>query len=151
MNRRLIAASLVLVTSGAVSHAAEQEIERSQLPPAVEKTLAEQSREATIRGIEKYRSAGGTRYEAGLTLGGHRRDIVMDESGAVVAIEDEVAFDSLPPVVKAGLRTAAGSGSIAKVEMVTKAGRVASYEARVVTGEKGSRVEVDPNGRPLAK
>ncbi|MFI5317090.1 MAG: hypothetical protein ACHQ6T_15420 [Myxococcota bacterium] len=145
----MIPALIALWAPGSMSRAADQTIERSQLPPAVEKTLAEQSKEATIRGIERYDSDGGTLYEVRLTLGGHNRDIVMDESGAIAAIEDEVAFGSLPPVVKAGLQAAAGSGRIVKVEMVTKAGRVSSYKAKVMTGEKGSKIRVDPNGKPL--
>jgi hypothetical protein len=61
-----------------------------------------------------------------------------------------VAMDSLPPEVKAGLTKAAGSGTIAKVESLTKAGKIVAYEADVKNGSKHSEVQVGPNGNKLA-
>ena len=51
--------------------AQEKKIKRSDLPPAVEKVVAEQSQSATIRGFSEERENGQTLYEAELIVNGH--------------------------------------------------------------------------------
>jgi hypothetical protein len=70
--------------------------------------------------------------------------------GTVLEIEEEVAFDSLPATVRAGLTQAAGAGKIGTVESLTKKGAIVAYEAHVLTGTKKSEVQVGPDGKPLA-
>jgi uncharacterized membrane protein YkoI len=117
----------------------------------VEKTVAEQSKGATIRGFSKEVEKGKTYYEAELTVNGHGKDILMDEKRNVVEVEEEVALNSLPAAVKEGLEKAAGSGKISKVETLTKNGKLVAYEAAVKTGTKKSEVQVGPDGKKLAK
>jgi hypothetical protein len=62
----------------------------------------------------------------------------------------EVALSSLPPVVKDGLTSAAGAGTIGKVESLTKKGKLVAYEAVLQNGEKRSEVQVGPDGKKLA-
>ena len=71
-------------------------------------------------------------------------------SGKIVEVEEEVAMDSLSPGAKAGLTRAAGSGTITKVESLTKGGKLVAYEAGVKNGSKHSEVQVGPNGNKLA-
>jgi hypothetical protein len=59
----------------------EKKIKRSSLPPAVEKTVAEQSEGATIRGLSKEQEKGQTFYEAEFLIDGHSKDVLMDETG----------------------------------------------------------------------
>ena len=89
-------------------------------------------------------------YEVELTVNGHGKDISMDKDGKIVEVEEEVAMDSLPSEVKAGLTRAAGSGTITKVESLTKGGKLVAYEADVKSGPKHSEVQVGPNGEKLA-
>jgi hypothetical protein len=89
-------------------------------------------------------------YEAELTVKGHSKDILMDEQGKIVEVEEEVVMDALPAAVKEGLTKAAGSGTISKVESLTKNGKLVAYEAAVKTGTKRSEVQVGPDGKPLA-
>ena len=117
-------ALLSLITGLAVlktAEAQEKKIKRQELPPAVEKTVAEQSQGATIKGFSTEVEGGKTLYEVALTVKGHGKDISMDKGGEIVEVEDEVAMDSLSPEVKAGLTRAAGSGTITKVESLPKA------------------------------
>ena len=151
MKLSLLRTALVLVAFGAVSHGAAETVTRSQLPAAVEKTLAEQSKDATFRGIEKKSRDGKTVYEALLTIGGHNRDVLIDEKGAIVEFEDVIPFDTLPPAVRSGLQTAAGAGQIVKVEMITRSGKVAGYKAKVATGDKSFHIHVDAEGKPIAE
>lgn len=131
--------------------AAERHIERKDLPPTVEKTVAEQSKGATIRGFSREVEAGRTLYEMALTVDGHGRDVSIDEKGRVVEIEEEVSLGALPPAVREGLEKAAGAGHIGKVESLTKAGKLVAYEAAVRSGSKKSEVQVGPDGNPLAR
>jgi uncharacterized membrane protein YkoI len=149
--RRL--AVLSLVTGLGVlttAQAQEKKIKREELPPAVEKTVAEQSRGATIKGFSTEVDKGKRLYEVELTVNGHGKDISMDKDGKIVEVEEEVAMGSLSPEVKVGLTTAAGSGTITKVESLTKGGKLVAYEADVKGGPKHSEVQVGPNGEKLA-
>ena len=146
-------AVLALVTGLAVltsAQAQEKKIKREDLPPAVEKTVVAQSQSATIKGFSSEVEGGKTLYEVELTVNGHGKDISMDKDGNIVEVEEEVTMDSLPPQVKAGLTKAAGSGTINRVESLTKSGKLVAYEADVKNGSKRSEVQVGPNGNKLA-
>ena len=139
-------AALALPT---VAPAQERKIQRADLPPAVEKTVAAQSQGATIKGFSQEVEDGQTLYEAEMTVSGHSKDISIDATGAVVEVEEQVALDSLPSAVKAGLAAKAGAGKIVKVESITKHDKLVAYEAKVQTGTKKSEVQVSPEGKPL--
>ena len=128
----------------------ERKIKRSELPPAVEKTVAAESAGATIQGFATEVEGGKKFYEVELKIDGRGKDILIDGDGNVVEIEEEVALDSLPAAVKEGLRRAAGRGTISRVESLTKRGKLVAYEAVVKTGAKRREVQVGPNGEKLA-
>jgi hypothetical protein len=129
--------------------AQEKKIKRSDLPPAVEKTVAEQSKGATIRGFSTEQEKGQTLYEVEMTVSGHSKDVSMAADGTVVEVEEQVAMDSLSAEVKAGLQAKAGAGKLLKVESLTKKGKLVAYEAQVETNGKKSEVQVGPDGKPL--
>jgi hypothetical protein len=129
--------------------AQEKKIKRSDLPPAVEKTVAEQSKGATIRGFSTEQEKGQTLYEVEMTVSGHSKDVSMAADGTVVEVEEQVAMDSLSAEVKAGLQAKAGAGKILKIESLTKKGKLVAYEAQVETNGKKSDVQVGPDGKPL--
>jgi uncharacterized membrane protein YkoI len=131
------------------SSAQEKKIKRSDLPPAVEKTVAAQSEGATIKGFSTEKEKGETFYEAELTVNGHSKDILIAADGTVVEVEEQVVFDSLSADVKAGLQAKTGTGKILKVESITKKGKLVAYEAQVDTNGKKSEVQVGPDGKPL--
>jgi len=142
----LVAGALLL--AGTAS-AQEKKIKRSDLPPAVEKTVAAQSAGATIRGFSTEKEKGQILYEVEMTVNGHSKDISMAADGSIVEIEEQVAVDSLSPEVKAGLQAKAGKGKILKVESLTKKDKLVAYEAQVETNGKKSEVQVGPDGKPL--
>jgi hypothetical protein len=132
-----------------IASAQEKKIKRSDLPPAVEKTVAEQSKGATIRGFSTEQEKGQTLYEVEMTVSGHSKDVSMAADGTVVEVEEQVAMDSLSAQVKAGLQAKAGAGKILKIESLTKKGKLVAYEAQVETNGKKSDVQVGPDGKPL--
>ncbi len=137
-----------LLLAGTAS-AQEKKIKRSDLPPAVEKTVAAQSEGATIKGFSTEKEKGQTLYEMEMTVNGHSKDITMAPDGSIVEIEEQVALDSLSADVKAGLQAKAGKGKILKVESLTKKGKLVAYEAKVDTSGRKSEVQVGPDGKPL--
>jgi uncharacterized membrane protein YkoI len=149
--RRIIFASLVIALAMvSVTQAQEKKIKRSQLPPAVEKTVAEQSQGATIKGFSTEIEKGKRVYEVEMTIDGHTKDILIDASGNVIEVEEQVTMDSLSQPVKDGLTKAAGTGTISKIESLTKGGTLVAYEAVVKRGAKSSEIQVGPNGEKLA-
>ncbi len=132
------------------SSAQEKKIKRSDLPPAVEKTVAAQSAGATIRGFSTEKENGQTLYEAEMTVNGHSKDVSMTADGSIVEVEEQVALDSLLPEVKTGLQAKAGNGKILKVESLTQKNKLVAYEAKVETNGKRSEVQVGPDGKALA-
>jgi len=106
-NTRAILLTTVLLFAG-LAVAQEKKIKRSDLPPAVEKTVAAQSAGATVKGFSKEIEKGQTYYEAELILNGHTKDILIDANGAIVEVEEEVAMNALPTEVKAGLQAKSG-------------------------------------------
>ena len=133
----------------AAAGAQEKKITRSELPPAVEKTVAEVSKGATIKGFSRETQKGKTTYEVELVVNGHTKDVEMEPDGTVAEVEEEAAMGSLPANVKAGLEAKAAGGKILKVETLTKGGKLVAYEAKIEKGGKKSEMQVGPDGKPL--
>ena len=150
LNRAAIGATLAVLTIGFQTRAQEKKLQRSELPPAVQKTVDEQSKGATVKGFSTEVEDGKKIYEVELTVNGHGKDISMDSQGHVLEIEEEVSLESLSSAVKEGLTKAAGKGTIQKVESLTKNGKLVAYEAQVKTGTKNSEIQVGPDGKKLA-
>lgn len=127
----------------------EKKIKRSDLPAAVEKTVAAESEGATIKGFSREKENGQIFYEAEMTADGHTKDVLMDANGAVVEVEEGVAVDALSPEVKAGLLAKVGKGKITAVVTIKKHDKLVAYEAKLNTSGKKSEAQVGPDGKPL--
>ena len=141
MNRLLCIASF----SFAFALAAETSVKMKDLPPAVQKTVAEQTKGAQIKGLSKEIEKGKTMYEVETVLNGKARDLLIDANGGLVSVEEPVAMDAIPAAAKAAIEKLAAGGKVKSVESVTK-GRVVSYEAVIVKGAKKSEVVVAADG-----
>jgi hypothetical protein len=142
-----VVAALSLTT---IALAQEKKIDRKDLPPAVEKTVAAQSQGATIKGFSQEKENGQLNYEAEMTVNGHSKDVLIDPKGEVVEVEEQVPLESLPTTVREVLQTKAGSGKILKVESLTKHDKLVAYEAVVQTAGKKKEIQVGPDGEQLA-
>src|SRR5713226_8780583 len=116
ISRDCVLAIVAVLLGATLTFSQEKKIKRSDLPPAVEKTVAAQSEGATIRGFSQEKENGQTLYEVEMTVNGHSKDILMAADGSIVEVEEQVALDSLSAEVKAGLQAKAGKGKIFKVE-----------------------------------
>jgi hypothetical protein len=145
-----LAGVVTMLALSATAKGQEKKINRTQLPPEVEKTVARESEGATINGFSTEIEKGKRLYEVELTISGHSKDISMDKNGNIVEVEEEVSMDSLPSSVQDALKKRAGAGTIGKIESLTKNGKLVAYEAHVKTGAKRSEIQVGPNGEKLA-
>jgi hypothetical protein len=148
--RTMAIANLVSFFIVGAIFAQEKKIQRSDLPPAVEKTVAQVSAGATIKGFSQETENGQTSYEVAMLVNGHSKDVEIAPSGSVKEVEEQVALDSLSADVKAALTTGAAGGKILKVESITKGGKLVAYEAKIAHAGKKSEIQVGPDGKPLA-
>lgn len=125
---------------------AEVAVRMKDLPAAVQQTAREQSKGAVVRGYAREVEDGQTFYEVELRVKGHSKDVLIDPSGKVVQIEEQVALNSLPAAAKSEILKQAGKGRILIVESITKDNALVAYEAHVKTGAKISEVKVTPDG-----
>lgn len=143
-----IAASVLALTLTAAAQ--EKKIERSALPPAVEKAVQAETKGATIKGFAEEREHGKIFYEAETIVNGHTRDILFAVDGSIAEIEEEVPFDTLPASVQAGLNKKAAGVNIDKVESLTKKGKLVAYEGHIKRNGKSAEIQVGPEGQNLA-
>jgi uncharacterized membrane protein YkoI len=137
----------VLLSTGIF--AAEKRVKMTDLPAGVQRTVQQQSKGAVIRGLSKEVENGKTYYEAELKVNGHNKDLLIDPTGAIVEVEDEVARDSVPQAAKAALDKQAGKGKVLSIESITKDHALVAYEAKIKTaGGKTTEVRVTPEGTP---
>jgi len=148
---RFFVAVLAIGLMYSIAVAQEKKIKREQLPLAVEKTVAQESQSATIKGFATEVEHRQRFYEVSLIVDGHGKDILMDKNGNIVEVEEEVSLNSLPSAVQEALRKAAGSGTIETVESLTKKGTLVAYEGHVKTGKRRSEIQVGPNGEKLRR
>ncbi len=127
----------------------EKRIDKSELPSAVQKTVEEQSKGATVLGFAKEMENGKPYYEAQLRINGHTKDVSMDADGNIAEIEEEVSMDALPLAVRDSLQARAETGTLKKVESLTKHGTLVAYEAQVFKAGKHSEIQVGPSGEVL--
>ncbi len=151
MNMRIIPIAAIIFTLTHVVTAQEKKIERSALPPAVEKAVKAETQGATIKGFAQEREHGKTFYEAETVAQGHTRDILIATDGSIAEIEEEVAFSSLPANVQIALTTKAAGAKINKVESLTKNGKLVAYEAAITKGKTNKEIQVGPEGKNLTK
>ncbi len=132
----------------AVRLPAETKLKLENLPAAVQATVKEQTKGATINRIDSETEHGKTVYEIETMLNGKSRDLEIDRSGAVLETEDEVDIDSIPAAARNAIRRKAAGGAINKVEKLV-AGSNTAYEAGITSkAGKKSEVVVNADGTP---
>jgi uncharacterized membrane protein YkoI len=139
----VFAAGVVLFAPALV---ADTPVKMEDLPPAVQKAVKEQTKDATLVGLSKEKEKGKTFYEAETKVSGKTRDLLFDATGSVVDVEEEVDLASIPAGAKAAIEKKSAGGTIEKVETVTH-GSTVSYEAAIKT-KAGKKIEysVNPDG-----
>lgn len=144
-----VLAALVLATP-VTSPAWEKRVKIDDLPAAVKQTVLEVSKGLKLRELTREVENGETFYEAELEVDGHTRDVIMDASGAIVLIEEEVDWSLVPEAVRAAIEKAAQGRKILFVETLTRNDQIEAYEAHVRKGWwRETEIKIDPEGRPI--
>ena len=141
-------ATLLALSLSAVAQ--EKKIDQSALPPAVQQTVQQQSHGATVKDFTTEREHGKKVYEAEMMVNGHSKDIEVAENGALIEVEEEVSFASLPANVQTSLSAKAAGAKITKVESLTKHEKLVAYEAATLKGMKRGEIQVGPDGGKLS-
>ncbi|HKQ57728.1 MAG TPA: hypothetical protein VJY35_07650 [Candidatus Eisenbacteria bacterium] len=144
----LIAGLCLAAAAGAATPAPPVKIKSiTEMPEAVQKTVKAETAGATVKGMSKeIDEEGKTVYEIEMVLGGLTKDINIGDDGTLLVAERQMTLAALPAPVRAQFLKSAGKRKIRMVESVTMMGKLAYYEAHVVTGKTLTEVKVDPAG-----
>jgi uncharacterized membrane protein YkoI len=129
--------------------AAETKVKMADLPAAVQKSIQEQLKGGEVVGLSKETAKGKTVYEVETKLGGKTRDMILDGTGAVTEVEEEIEMSAVPQAARDAITKKAAGAKITRVEALSKGGSVVAYEAAVMKGSKASEIAVTPEGKPF--
>ncbi len=143
----IVLTALSLLLPIAVLADGEKKVQMKNLPPAVQATVKEQSKGAAIRGLAKETEKGKTLYELELRVDGHTKDLMIDASGKIVSIEEQVELKDLPALVQSAIIIQTGKGKILIIESLTEGGTLIGYEAAIKIGVKSREIKISPDGK----
>jgi uncharacterized membrane protein YkoI len=144
--RRLLGLTTAVLAISAGPFLAAQKVQVKDLPAAVQKGVQDNLNGGTVKTLAKEKEDGKTVYEVESTLNGKTRDFMLDATGHLLSVEDEIAVDALPPAVKTLFEK---QGTIVSAEKLTK-GAMVAYEAKVEKhGKKSAVGPVDANGKKV--
>lgn len=146
---RLLTVLSFSLAAAMTATAQEKRITKPDLPDAVQKAVKEQIARATIRGYSTEVENGQREYEVETMVNGHTRDVTFSSDGQVLEVEEQVELANLSSNVRNALQARAG-GNIARIESISKQGKLVAYEAHVHKAGKRYEVQVGPNGELLA-
>ena len=132
------------IVSGCVL--AETKTAMASLPAAVQKTIKDETKTATLVNISKEKEKGKTVYELETKVNGKTRDLMIDGVGAIYLVEQEVDLSDIPVAARNAIQRKVGSSKLKKVETVTRGADVfyeAAYTAKL---GKGKEVTVNADG-----
>lgn len=117
-----------------------KKLEVKDLPPAVQKTVQNESKGAEIKNISKETEHGVAQYEVETMLGDKHRDFNVNTKGVLLLVEEETTIDSVPAAAKAAILKKVADGKLSKVELFKRGGET-MYEAGY-TSKGGKKHEV---------
>ena len=124
---------------------AADKLKMEDLPAAVQTSVKEQTRNATLVGISKEVEKGKTVYEVETSINGKTRDLMLDDAGKVTSVEEEVDIKSIPDRARQAIQKNAAGGTVKKVEIVT-VGSIVTYEAAIQKAGKNFEMTVNADG-----
>lgn len=140
-----------VVLAASIGSASEDRIRKEDLPAAVQATVDRESKDAIVRSYCRKSSNGKTFYRIRMTVGALEKNLLIDSTGTVVEMEQELPRFKLPENVAAGLESLAGKRRMFRFRSITRNKRLLAYEADATEPEGISTLRVAPDGTPLAK
>ncbi len=111
------------------------------LPAAVRETAKANMGDAIPVSIGSAQNGTGWNYQVNTRVNGKYHDLVIDDSGRLVAVKDETDLASLPAAAKSSIEKEAASSKIVTLEKVTEGGQT-TYGAVIKDDAQGGYVQV---------
>jgi hypothetical protein len=145
MSSRRWLVTLTAVLAAGAAAAREKKVQLQDLPPAVQAAVQVQTKDLTGFRISEEQEDGKTVYEVETQVNGLSRDLLIDSSGVLIEVEEEIDPARLPEAARRSVERVSGGGMVRKVEAVTRDG-VTEYEVSVKGGNGKSKVVVSGDG-----
>ena len=123
-----------------------KKLELKNLPPAVQRTIRDESKGAEIRHIGKETEHGAAQYEVETMLNGKHRDFEVDMKGTLLVVEEETTFEAIPAAAKAAILKKVADGKLGMVELFKRRGETMYEAAYRSKGGKKHEVLVKADG-----
>jgi len=143
----VVTAALLAATAAPLAAKEEKGLTIDQLPAEVSKPILAAAGKAPLT-LKKEKEDGVEAYEAKWEASGHKHEITVATSGAVLSEEEVIPVESAPEPVRAAIK-AVGS-ELSGVEKATAKGSV-TYEAAFKTADGKLEVKFDANGKELSR
>src|SRR4029077_12977403 len=75
-------------------------VDLSKLPAPVRATIEAETKNATLKHVGKETEKGKVQYEVETLVNGKSRDLLVDPSGKVLEVEEQIAVDAAPAPVQ---------------------------------------------------
>jgi uncharacterized membrane protein YkoI len=125
-------------TAAAQKNAVHKGKKEADLPAAVRATVEAETKNATVKSISTEKENGKTVYEVESMVGNRTRDFMVDASGKVYEVEEQLDLAQAPGPVKAAIEA---KGKVLQLEQVTTNGKI-HYEGKAQT-KAGKKVSFD--------
>jgi hypothetical protein len=149
---RWILCVAMLITGMALVSADEEQIPLNKLPKAVVEAVQKRFPKIPFTGASTEKDGTKVVFEVSLKQDGKNIDVTVSEAGAIVLIEQELAFRELPKAVAKTFNEKYPKAKYEIIESITKVAEgkesLAYYEATLVAADgKKWEVEVLPDGK----
>jgi hypothetical protein len=128
----------------------ERKLILENLPKAVRAAIQKETQGAQIVNISKEIDNGKTLYEIETRAKAFSRDMLIDETGNLIEIEEEIALASLPLGIQPEIKKSIGKARLIKLEAVYNGAKVRNgYAALLDSAGKHFEVSLGLDGKPL--
>jgi len=128
----------------ATGRAQEQKVNSRNVPTAVTEAAAKSYPNAKIKGWTKETEDGTTFYEAEMTEGPTKRDVIFLPDGKIDTVEEQIAIAAIPAAVQAALKAKYPKAEIDLAEKLIK-GTTIQYELHLKKAPK-KEIVFTPDG-----
>lgn len=146
----LVITALLLLISNAGAQRVETFVKMKDLPEPVRQTMLQQSAGERLRKVIRKVENGNTSFEAEIKVNGRSRRVLIDETGAVLEIRDEIQSAGVPLALMAAIKKHAGEWKIASVYTITRNHEVVAYEAHLRKGVDRKEIKVGNDGKVIS-
>jgi hypothetical protein len=113
----------------------EAKLQPKNVPSAVTGALTKQYPNAKVSSWSKELEGGKMTYEASVMDGSSKRDLVFDENGSLLAVEEAILVSDLPAAVKSAIQTKYPAARLRKAEKILHGSEV-QYEVALAKAAK---------------